>query len=257
MRKRTSLAVLTAASAAVATVGLAAPAAQADGYGDTAITKVVVNGGKSVVVGTSGAKKFTVSVTAKDNSGIKKAEINLHGPASGFEQPTSKVTCKADNATTSTCSATFVVDPKVDLYDNKLAGTWYVYAWVDATDGDFYTSEKVGSFKLQRESKLTVNASPEPVKKGKTLTVTGKLTRAHWDVFGDNKWVAHGNQSVKLEFRKKGTKTFTSVKTVKSASNGALKTTVKASVDGDWRFNYAGNTSHSAVASAVDFVDVR
>ncbi|MBC3982163.1 calcium-binding protein [Streptomyces sp. AC536] len=257
MRKSASLAVLAVTSATVLS-GLTATAAHADGYGDTKITKVVVNGGKNVVVGTSGAKTFTVAVTAQDNSGIQGAKVDILGPSSGFFQPTKAVTCvAATNKKVSTCTATFKIDPRVDLYTNALAGTWYVDAWVDAKDDDFFTSDKAGSFRLQREGKLTVNASPEPVKKGKTLTVTGKLTRAHWDVFGDNKWVNHGNQSAKLEFRKKGAKTFSTVKTVKGNKNGDYKTTVKASVDGDWRWNFAGYSTHAAVASGVDFVDVK
>ncbi|MER0244028.1 calcium-binding protein [Streptomyces sp. HSW2009] len=255
MRTRASLAVF-AVAGITALTGLTATSAHASGSGDTKITKVVVNGGKNVVIGTSGAKTFTVAVTAQDNSGIKRADINIQGPSSGFFQPTKAVKCTPAGKA-ATCTATFTVDPRVDLYTNALAGVWYVDTWVDAKDGDFYTTEKAASFKLQREGKLTVNASPEPVKKGKTLTVTGKLTRAHWDVFGDNKWVAHGNQSVKLEFRKKGAKSFTTVKTVKTSKSGDLKTTLKASVDGDWRWNFAGYSSHAAVASGVDFVDVK
>ncbi|MFE6775336.1 calcium-binding protein [Streptomyces sp. NPDC057702] len=257
MRKSASLAVL-AVAGVTALSGLTATTAHASGYGDTKITKVVANGGKNVVIGTSGAKSFTVAVTAQDNSGIKAADITIKGPSAGFFTPNKGVKCvAAANKKAATCTATFTVDPRVDLYTNALAGTWYVDAWVDAKDGDFYESAKAGSFKLQRQGKLTVNASPEPVKKGKTLTVTGKLTRAHWDVFGDNKWVNHGNQSAKLEFRKKGAKTFSTVKTVKGNKNGDYKTTVKASVDGDWRWNFAGYSTHAAVASGVDFVDVK
>ncbi|MFE7480581.1 calcium-binding protein [Streptomyces sp. NPDC057552] len=247
MRMRTFAAVVTGALAVTA---LTVPAAQADGrYGDTTITKVTVNGGKNVVVGTSGVKKFTVVLTAKDNSGIKDADISLRGPAFGI-LTTSSTTCKSN-----TCTAKFVVDPKVDLlYGNDRAGTWYVDAWVNAKDGDFIWTEKAKSFKLQRQSKLTANASPEPVKKGKTITVTGKLTRANWETF---KYQGYGKQSVKLQFKKKGAKTYKNIKTVKSSSAGALKTTVKATVDGHWRYSFAGTSSTPAVTSAADYLDVK
>ncbi|NED10330.1 calcium-binding protein [Streptomyces sp. SID9124] len=246
MRMRTSAAVLTGALALSA---LAVPAAQADGrYGDTAITKVTVNGGKNVVLGTSAVKKFTVSVTAKDNSGIKEADIALHGP--GFGYLSGKTRCSG-----STCTASFTVDPKVDLpYSNDIAGTWYVDAWVDAKDGDYIWTEKAASFKFQRASTLTVNAAPEPVKKGKTITVTGKLARANWDDF---KYHGYTSQPVKLQFLKKGGKAWSTVKTVKTDSKGALKTTVKASVDGYWRYSFAGTASTPAVNATGDFVDVK
>ncbi len=40
--------------------------------GDTRITKVVVNGGSDIVLGTTSPKTFTLAVTATDDSGIKE-----------------------------------------------------------------------------------------------------------------------------------------------------------------------------------------
>ncbi|MCX5558621.1 calcium-binding protein [Streptomyces sp. NBC_00038] len=256
MRKRTTtvalLAAFTVAGAALA------PAAFADGgEGDTEITKVVVNGGKSVVVGAATVKKFTVSVTATDDQGIDSAEIDLIGPNSGL-LITSAVKCvvSSTSATTSTCSAAFTVDPRVYDVINGEAGTWYVDALVNAKgdDSNYVWKEKAGSFKVQRASQVTVNAAPEPVKKGKTITVTGKLTRANWET-GKN--VALANQSVALQFRKAGTTTYTNVKGIKSTSTGALKTTVKASVDGFYRYSYAGITTTAGVSAAGDYIDVK
>ncbi|MYV63901.1 calcium-binding protein, partial [Streptomyces sp. SID4931] len=127
-------------------------------------------------------------------------------------------------------------------------------AWVDANDGDFIWTEKAKSFKFQRASRLSANASPEPVKKGKTLTVTGKLERANWDTF---KYHGYTKQPVKLQFKKKGVKSYTTVKTIKTSSTGTLKTTVKASADGHWRYSFAGTSTTPAVSAAGDYVDVK
>jgi hypothetical protein len=62
---------------------------------------------------------------------------------------------------------------------------------------------------------------------------------------------------VKLQFRKKGTSTYTTVKTIKTGSAGALKTTVKATVDGYFRYSFAGTTTTPAVNAAGDFIDVK
>jgi hypothetical protein len=166
------------------------------------------------------------------------------------------VTCTAaaGDPTTSTCKATFVLDPQVDFIDNSVAGRWYANVWIDAKDGDYLSADKAGSFAVQRASKLTVNAAPEPVKKGKTITVTGKLSRANWE---DNKYHGYTNQSVKLQFRKKGSNTYTTVKTIKSNSTGNLKTTVTASTDGYFRYSFAGTSTTPAVNATGDFVDVR
>ncbi len=248
MRKHT----IAAAFAVVTAVfGFAGPAL-ADGYGDTAINSVVVNGTNRVAVGTTYAKTFTVKVTATDDSGISGADIYVYGPDS-YLIPIKDESCTASSATTSTCTATFTVDPRVDFYDNTPAGTWYVDAWVDANDGDFFWSDKAGSFLMQRYSKLTTNATPEPVAKGRTVTVYGKLTRANWET---STYTGYTNQPVKLQFRTKSG-TYGTVKTVYTGSGGALKTTVTASVDGCWRWTFAGTATTPAVTSTGDCVDVQ
>jgi hypothetical protein len=247
MRIRATVATL---SGALALTALAVPAAQADGSGgDTTITKVVVDGDNKVSVGISEAKTIKVSVTAADDSGIASAEeYSLEGPDFGFFT-TSKPSCSG-----STCTGSVLVDPKVDFLTNASAGTWYVGAWVDANDGDWIWKEKAGSFKFQRAAKLTVNASPEPVAKGKTITVTGKLTRANWETL---KYAGYSTQSVKLQFRKAGTSTYTTLKTITSSSTGDLKTTVTASTDGYFRYSFAGTTTTAAINATGDFVDVQ
>ncbi|KUF17981.1 hypothetical protein [Streptomyces silvensis] len=254
MHHRTRIAVLGSALA-VAVAGFAAPVALAAPTEDVTIDKVVANGGKPVVLGTTAGKTFSVSVTASDDSGIKSADITLYGPNSAIALPTGNVTCTvAGTASTSTCTAKFTIDPDTDFYDNSPAGTWYVDSTVTAKDDDIKWAEKSGKLKVLRQSKLTVNASPEPIKKGKTLTVTGALTRANWETY---KYAGYTNQSVKLEFKKKGASSYAAVKTVKSDNKGNLKTTVKASVDGSYRWAFAENSTTSGVNASGDAVDVR
>ncbi|MEU8824253.1 calcium-binding protein [Streptomyces sp. NPDC048636] len=253
MRKRMAFVVLATAAAGIG--ALVAPAAQADGSGDTALGEVTVSGG-DLVVGTTKAKTFQVAVTASDDSGIKSAEIYLDGPSYGYLSPTGPVKCvaSATDAHTSTCTASFTVDPRVDFIDNAPAGTWYANVWVDANDDDYVTTEKAASFTVRRASKLTVNAAPEPVRKGRTITVTGALTRANWETAA---YAGYTVQPVTLEFRKKSGTGYTAVKTVKSGGGGALKTTVTAAEDGYFRWNFAGNGTTPPVKSTADFVDVQ
>jgi hypothetical protein len=249
MHRNTIIAVLAAAALFVV-----AGSVRAEAAGDTTITGVTVNGGQNVVLGTTVAKTFTVTVTATDDSGIKAADFYLYGPAAGFAGPGGAITCTASSATQSTCSGSFIVDPRIDLYDIDQAGTWYVAAQVDANDGDFVTAEQAGSFKLQRYSKLTANASPEPVASGATVTVTGKLTRASWET---RNYVGYSGQTVTLQFRQSGSTTYSNVKTATTSSTGGLSTTTTASVDGCWRWSFPGTTTTPAVASTADCVDVQ
>ncbi|MFM9699190.1 calcium-binding protein [Streptomyces europaeiscabiei] len=258
-------AIVGAVTGALALAAFVAPAAQAaPTAGDTTISNVVVNGGKPVVVGT-GKKTVTVTFKASDNAGIDLDDVTVvlyHGAsldtadsgAVANGNSDSRATCTEVSATTASCKASFTVETQKNLI-NSVAGTWkaWIFAW--ANDDDNAKKDPAKTFKIQRQTKLTgANASPEPVKKGNTITVTSKLTRANWDT---EKFPAYGGQSVKLQFKKSGTSTYTDVKTVKSSSTGALKTTVKASADGSYRFAFAGSSGTAAVTSAADAIDVK
>ncbi|WP_128375017.1 DUF5707 domain-containing protein [Streptomyces cavernae] len=247
--------------AALAKVPSAALGPADEQIGNTKITSVTVNGGKPVAVGTA-KKKFTVTMTATDNSGIVFGSFILwHGSSfseSGLdgsiisEQEEAK--CKKVSATKSTCSQTFVADPEFDLYRNSLAGGWKVWALAAAKDGDGVQKDKAKTFSLKRAARLNTNASPELVAKGRTITVTGALTRVNWETA---KYGGYGSQKVQLQFLKKGTSAYQTVKTVTTDSKGALKTTVKASADGYFRYNYVGSSTTGAVVSGADFIDVK
>ncbi|WP_069765763.1 DUF5707 domain-containing protein [Streptomyces sp. LUP47B] len=226
------------------------------------VSDVKINGGKSIVFGTTGVKTFAVSLTASHSAGIQDAYIDLwHGKDLAhhdgvFAPNEQNATCTAVSATTSNCKLTITVDVGRELYMNTLAGTWHVTAAAIAADeaGSDYWNDSYGTHKVQRLSKLTANAAPEPVKKGKTITVTGKLTRANWET---RKYAGYSTQPVKLQFRKKDSNTYTTVKTVKTNTKGDLKTTLKATVDGFFRWSFAGTSTTPAVNAAGDFVDVK
>ncbi|MFB7134420.1 calcium-binding protein [Streptomyces sp. NPDC056237] len=245
---------------ALVATAIGATAAQAEdgGSGNITIDKVVINGGKPVVVGTTNVVSAKVSVTASDDSGIAKTTyISAAGPKPNFAQVwDDEITCVKASATTSTCTGTLTFDPQAStgFVNNSAAATWKLGTLVSANDYDYIHRDAATTFKVQRYSKLTVDASPEPVKKGKTITVTGKLSRANWE---DNKYHGYANQSVKLQFRKKGSNTYSTVKTIKSNSTGNLKTTVTASTDGYFRYSFAGTATTPAVNATGDFVDVR
>ncbi|MFE1878415.1 calcium-binding protein [Streptomyces diastatochromogenes] len=252
---------VTALSGALVLSALAVTTADADGgQGDTHVVQVVVNGGKPVVVGATGSKTFTLSITAADNSGIKDAfgwvyhgsVDNPDGHAGpGSETP---MDCAPDpvSETTSICTTDITIGPRT-AHTNSTAGTWHVWTSVDANDFDWIQLDSAGTFLMKRAARLTADASPEPVAAGKTLTVTGKLTRANWD---NGTYGGYAGQAVKLQFRKAGTTTYSTVKTVTSGTGGALKTTAKATVDGYWRWSFAGTGTTGSANAPGDYVHV-
>lgn len=259
LRKRATLGVVV--TGALALTALAAPAAMADEkVGNIKVSNVVVNGGKPIVLGSTAKKTVKLSFTVTDNSGVKMATGYLfHGKkiatADSAALPSKDpFTCKKVTSTKSTCSANFTFDARGNAI-NKVAGTWKTWLIAQAKDNNYVQKDNAKSFKVLRAAQLAAtNAAPEPVAKGATVTITSKLTRANWDS-GVNG--AFGGQSVQLQFKAKNASSYKTVKTVKSSSTGALSTTVKAGVDGSYRYVFAGVSTTASVAAAGDFIDVK
>ncbi|WP_405639290.1 calcium-binding protein [Streptomyces sp. NBC_00019] len=240
---------------AVVLVGAGASAEAASERSEPVVSGAVINSGHDVIVGITHNVAFPVTVTGSDDSGLSFVDVDLKGPHGGF------YTTDAFCETATDCTTVFTVnahpapgsDDPVDLA-NANAGTWSVDSLVDANDGDSTYSPGVASFSLKRAAQLTVNAAPEPVAKGAQITVTGKLVRANWDTY---RYAGYAGRAVKLQFRPKGSSTYTTVATVNTSSTGNLRTTVKAVKDGYWRWNFTGSATTGPAKAAGDFVDVR
>jgi hypothetical protein len=236
--------------------------AQAASPDDTVFSRVVVNGGKTIVLGLTTKKTVTITWTATDAQAIAASWAYLwHGPNTddadgvlplGFPQGT--CTVSSTDATTSNCSLSFTIDAARDMDDSDLAGIWNVFASAQDRTDEWTDVDAAAVARITRASRLTVNAAPEPVKKGRTITVTGKLTRANWDT---NSYTAYRGRSVDLQFRKKGSDTYTTLKTITSGIGGALKTTTKAKQDGYYRFVFSGSSTTGSSKATGDYVDVR
>ncbi|MFK4112302.1 hypothetical protein [Streptomyces sp. NPDC002176] len=230
---------------------------------------------KAIKVGTTNHVSTTVTYTLTHGADVDiTAPDFLTGPylyKGSFDYPDNEVygdlpaTCKVATATTAKCTGKLDIYPADGWLFNSDAGSWKGAAIAIAYNGQdeenpdvskigFADKGGLGYTSVQRYSRQTVNASPEPVKKGRTITVTGALTRANWE---DNKYHGYTKQSVKLQFKKKGASAYTTLKTVKTDSRGNLKTTVKATADGYFRYSFAGTSTTPAVDSTADFVDVR
>ncbi|MFE2299515.1 hypothetical protein ACFXAW_15095 [Streptomyces sp. NPDC059445] len=267
MRIRATVAAVTGALALSA---LAVPAAQAAGNPLSGVTfsNVVINSGKNIVVGASAMVTVSASYTVTHPASLS-ASAFMSGPLIyrgtaisdenavilGGDEPG---TCTASSSTVLKCTAKIQFRPDAtgdhDDLANSHAGAWKVGAVAVDNSDHFKWQSDLGAQKVQRLSKLTVDAAPEPVKKGKTVTVTGALTRANWD---SHTYQGYTGQPVKLQFRKAGSSTYTTLKTVTTDSHGNLKTTTTATADGYFRYSFAGTTTTPAVSAAGDYVDVQ
>jgi hypothetical protein len=231
--------------------------------GATTIVKATVNAGRPGVLGpadpyTPNGTWFTAEFTASDPAGVAHADMFLY--RGSYERPDATLvslwpSCTTVKATTARCRADFAADVRSNMARNALAGPWRLAAWAEAADGRSFTDRHAAAtVSLLRQAELTTNATPEPVRKGKTITVKGVLTRVDWET---GRFAGYSGRKLALQFRRAGTKTYRTVKTVTSDSKGNVKATVKASIDGTWRFVYTGDAATAKVNSAGDYVDVR
>ncbi|MFJ9041239.1 calcium-binding protein [Streptomyces sp. NPDC102406] len=233
---------------------------------DIQVTKVTVNAGKDVVVGGTQKKKFNVYVTATNPDGIYGVAAFLwHGDdlysdggvdgAIVSENEGLSRDCQRWSATTATCKVVLTADPKTDLYKSSLNGKWNVYAAATEDSENGLEWATYQNHWVKRAARITsFNAAPEPVAKGKPVTVTGNLSMISWS---HKKYYGYGSQKVKLQFKKAGASSYSTIKTVTSSASGALKATVNATGDGTYRFSYPGNSIASTATSSADHVDVR
>lgn len=123
----------------------------------------------------------------------------------------------------------------------------------DIYDGDYNTVKHAPALQLRRSTQVTTNAAPEPIKKERTLTVTGNVTRANWDT---GRYSAYAHHQVELQFSPVPHGDYVKLKAVTSTASGALKTTVTATKDGCYRYYSPQTYTAGAKASVGDCVDV-
>ncbi|MFC4065071.1 hypothetical protein [Actinoplanes subglobosus] len=238
----------------------AGPATGADEKtGGVTVSNVTINRGSVLNLGIAGTASATATFTASAPSGIADAGLFLwHG---AYNSPDgvhlAGTDCTPVNATTATCSALlYFWDVRYLFSGNALAGTWRASAWATAKDGTGLAHRhSAGTLTVKRVTRLaTANATPEPVKKGKKITITGTLTRADWST---GAYRPYAGRYVTLQWFKRGGKKWANVKSVKSNAKGQLKTTVKATADGSYRFVYTADAASAGATGYSDYIDVR
>ncbi|MEU2023113.1 hypothetical protein ABZ565_13215 [Streptomyces sp. NPDC016469] len=252
--------VVAVGAASVFTAMAAVPADAATG--GVSYSRVSINGGKPIVIGIQ--DEVTVPVTFRMTTSRtwhwqpivylfrKKADFwESEDISSGFGA--SDHSCPTEG--TGSCvidDGILTIDPAA-IEANATAGAWKSAAYLSLPGGDGVSTDLKHAVQIQRATRVTVNAAPEPVLWGKTITVTGKVTRANWET---HTYQGYAGRTVSLQFKADGTSSYKTVKKVTSGSTGALKTTVKATGSGTWRWNYYGNSTAGAKASAGDHVVV-
>ncbi len=242
---RASIVGTTVLAALAAALVLPTGTAWADG--DSKAPKIVSVSAPSVVGLTTKGAVFNIDVKVTDNIEVGRVLIGIIDSAGTFPKP---VGFEAVLVKGMSWEGTFRA--KVTMPASVPLGGWKVRAFATDTAGNKSTgvSEVHDTFTVKYATRIAkLNAGPEPVAKGKTLTVTGKLQQT---VKGA--WAAYAGKTVKVQFRKKGTTRWITVGAPTSAVNGAFTLSTKATAAGDWRAIYAGNATRAKSTSAADKV---
>lgn len=209
-------------------------------YEDTTKPKIIGYAPTSVTIGLT-SKLVPFSVKATDNCPIEGWDISTPDESLFY---------------------VYKDNPKETIYvpyDNDDAGS--TAADVTAYDQAYNSETRRFTFRLLRHTRwASLNASPEPVKKGRDVTITASLQRADWEKdayvpFGGSK------QRATVQFKAKNSTTWTNVKRVGFTSTGRVSTKLAASGttgrDGSYRIHIAGTSTYNAAVSKADYVDVR
>lgn len=150
-------------------------------------------------------------------------------------------------ATTVDTSSKGVVSTSVTAVKD---GTWRArYAGTADRAAAVSTSDNV-DVKL-RTAVSKFNASPEPVRKGRTITVKGTLRSL------DGTWKNASGQSVIILFKADGSSKWSKLATVRTNSKGLFSKGFTAKKDGTFKAQFKATSSRLGTTGAGDRVDVR
>ncbi|MFH9478376.1 HtaA domain-containing protein [Streptomyces anulatus] len=150
-------------------------------------------------------------------------------------------------ATTVTTNSKGVVSASVTAVKD---GTWRArYAGTADRAAAVSSSDNV-DVKL-RTAVSGFNASPEPVRKGRTITVKGTLRSL------DGTWKSASGQSVIILFKADGSSKWSKLATVRTNGKGVFSKGFTAKKDGTWKAQFKATSSRLGTIGSGDRVDVR
>ncbi len=145
-------------------------------------------------------------------------------------------------------------NPTVTIKPSQLSGPQDVV--VEAASGGSSTEKAYLNglrFKADTMFNTRTKAGPEPITKGKKITVQTQLAVADWKAGG---FTGYTGQTLRVQFRAKNG-SYHTVKTVKTGEYGVAQTTVTAKKSGVWRMVFKGNSGAASSNARGDYVKVK
>lgn len=234
-------------AASLVVVGVAVPGSTASAAATCKLGTPTVTPSTLVVIGAAGALRRSLTVTATNCPPSAAGALylfwvmDLPGDIGSDGWPRLKPTI-VDNTVTFRATLSWGAN-------NTFAGNRTTNVW-----GASHQPHPAPTLQLRRAVRVTTNATPEPIKEGRTITVRGRLTRANWDT---KAYAGYAHQYAQLQFRTPTGAWGTVVRSDKADAHGYLRTTVTATRDGCYRWSFKGTSTTGSGASVGDCIDVK
>jgi hypothetical protein len=202
---------------------------------------------QSFALGTASASSFTLAARVHGATSVTVDNVRTRaGACDSWSGSLTKV-----DARTFGDDFAAPADMFADHGGNDCAGPWRVTFTAKGTGGK---DTATATYSARRQARITrLNASPEPVRKGAKVTVTGKLERASWD---DGRYHGYAGRTAELQFKTVGG-SYRTVKEVVGSSTGTYRATATQKVKGCWRLVFRGSATTTSATVAGDCVAVR
>ncbi|GAA2086969.1 hypothetical protein GCM10009780_28060 [Actinomadura alba] len=133
------------------------------------------------------------------------------------------------------------------------AAGYYRARYVETND--YYASVSPVKYARRYETRVAgLNASPEPVRKGRPVTVTGTLQHRNSST---SSWTGFRGQKVSVIFRFYGKKTWYLMASTTTDSRGRFTRRINAPGSGTWTIAYYGDKYHFSTSPNGDYVSAR
>ena len=133
-------------------------------------------------------------------------------------------------------------------------GKWRVRVVAYSKSGKALGSREKSWYEKFDTAVQSFNAAPEPIRKGRTLTLSGRLIRANDLGTG---YTSYSGKTMRVYFRPKGSSTWSYMGYTKTARDGRFRKAFTAKRDGTWRAYFPGTSNFDRQKSRDDYIDVR
>lgn len=224
------------------TVALMSPAA-AQAAADPAISSATASPSALVVNGDTGCgKKVKLTVKIYDPSGeLGTADVSAE-VTDGAREAVDFLFFHLDSRSGDYFTVSDSVHTCAPI---ETPGTYKAHVtlnWYDSAD-NYREAVRDVSFTIRRPTSLTYNASPEPVKRGKSLTHKGQLK---FDPYSFGEMYGAKGMTIKFYFRKNGSTSYVYKGSVVTGAGGKYSKKIVARDSGTWKAVYAGTAARQA-----------